>query len=126
MMCHSTGRPPISTIGFGFVSVSSRSRVPGPPHRITTFGWLVMVLSLSTGAGRRLEQRLKEARLHRALARVHRTPVRGNGIIILRQGDAVEGNRRLLPLFQVDVTAREALDLLEVILNLLRPHFVEG
>jgi hypothetical protein len=30
------GLPPISTIGFGLYSVSSRSRVPFPPHQITT------------------------------------------------------------------------------------------
>src|SRR5689334_10176007 len=37
MMCHRIGRPPISTIGFGRNSVSSRNRVPSPPHRMTTF-----------------------------------------------------------------------------------------
>ena len=36
-MCHSTGWPPISTIGFGFSPVSSCSRVPKPPARIATF-----------------------------------------------------------------------------------------
>src|ERR1022692_1847359 len=37
MMCHRMGRPPISTIGLGRNSVSSRRRVPKPPHRTTTF-----------------------------------------------------------------------------------------
>ena len=37
MMCQRIGRPPTSTIGFGFASVSSDSRVPRPPARITTF-----------------------------------------------------------------------------------------
>src|SRR6476661_5092097 len=37
MMCQSIGRPPISTIGLGFVSVSSARRVPSPPARMTTF-----------------------------------------------------------------------------------------
>src|ERR1017187_475768 len=37
MMCHRMGRPPTSTMGLGRNSVSSRSRVPKPPHRITTF-----------------------------------------------------------------------------------------
>src|SRR5215208_3317793 len=37
MICHKIGRPPISTIGFGFTSVSSERRVPSPPARITTF-----------------------------------------------------------------------------------------
>src|ERR1051326_8225917 len=37
MMCHRIGRPPISTIGFGRNSVSSRKRVPAPPHSTTTF-----------------------------------------------------------------------------------------
>src|SRR6266496_265748 len=36
MMCQRIGRPPISTIGFGRTSVSSASRVPSPPARITT------------------------------------------------------------------------------------------
>src|SRR5437588_13028318 len=48
MMCHRMGRPPISTIGFGRNSVSSRSRVPNPPHNTMTFiqvlrGWRVSV-----------------------------------------------------------------------------------
>jgi hypothetical protein len=37
MMCQRIGRPPISTIGFGRVSVSSERRVPKPPARITAF-----------------------------------------------------------------------------------------
>src|ERR1700687_689024 len=37
MMCQRMGRPPISTIGLGRNSVSSRRRVPNPPHRTTTF-----------------------------------------------------------------------------------------
>src|SRR5687768_2630263 len=37
MMCHKMGRPPIGTIGLGRNSVSSRKRVPNPPHKITTF-----------------------------------------------------------------------------------------
>ena len=37
MMCRRIGRPPISTSGLGRNSVSSRSRVPWPPQRITTF-----------------------------------------------------------------------------------------
>ena len=37
MMCQRIGRPPISTIGFGRNSVSSRKRVPSPPQRMTTF-----------------------------------------------------------------------------------------
>src|SRR6202162_1657947 len=34
-MCQRIGRPPISTIGLGFVSFSSASREPKPPARIT-------------------------------------------------------------------------------------------
>src|SRR5437763_1639387 len=37
MMCQRMGRPPISTMGFGRTSVSSRRRVPWPPQRMTTF-----------------------------------------------------------------------------------------
>src|SRR5882762_2574683 len=37
MMCQRMGRPPISTIGLGRNSVSSRRRVPNPPQRTTTF-----------------------------------------------------------------------------------------
>ena len=36
MMCHRTGRPPMSTRGLGSRSLTSRIRVPMPPHRITT------------------------------------------------------------------------------------------
>lgn len=35
MMCQRIGIPPISTIGLGRYSVSSRIRVPLPPHRMT-------------------------------------------------------------------------------------------
>src|SRR6185436_6773909 len=38
MMCHTTGRPPIGSIGFGSVSLTSRMRVPWPPQRMTTLG----------------------------------------------------------------------------------------
>ena len=37
MMCHKIGYPPISTIGFGFKTVSSPKRVPNPPASINTF-----------------------------------------------------------------------------------------
>src|SRR5207237_7319112 len=37
MMCHRIGRPPTSTMGLGRNSVSSRRRVPTPPHSTTTF-----------------------------------------------------------------------------------------
>src|ERR1035441_7154683 len=37
MMCQRIGRPPTSTMGFGRNSVSSRRRVPKPPHKMTTF-----------------------------------------------------------------------------------------
>lgn len=37
MMCHSIGLPPISTIGFGRTAVSSLSREPNPPAKITAF-----------------------------------------------------------------------------------------
>src|SRR5690349_964742 len=36
MMCHRIGFSPMSTSGFGMFSVTSRRRVPIPPHRITT------------------------------------------------------------------------------------------
>src|SRR5215468_10590508 len=39
MMCQRIGRPPISTIGFGLVEVSSDNRVPRPPASITAFTW---------------------------------------------------------------------------------------
>src|SRR5918996_2070529 len=38
--CQRIGRPPISTSGLGIVWVCSRSRVPRPPQRMTTFGAL--------------------------------------------------------------------------------------
>src|SRR6266581_69228 len=37
MMCQRIGRSPISTIGLGRVSVSSVSREPNPPARMTVF-----------------------------------------------------------------------------------------
>ena len=37
MMCQRTGFPPISIIGLGFKLVSSESRVPSPPAKITAF-----------------------------------------------------------------------------------------
>src|SRR5437870_1192112 len=37
MMCQRIGRSPTSTKGLGRYSVSSRSRVPCPPHKITVF-----------------------------------------------------------------------------------------
>src|SRR5208282_749301 len=47
MICQRMGRPPISTMGLGRYSVSSRKRVPSPPHSITTFtrfSWEALVL----------------------------------------------------------------------------------
>ena len=41
MMCQRIGRPPISTIGFGLMLVSSAMRVPLPPARMTALTpWL--------------------------------------------------------------------------------------
>src|SRR6185436_3186116 len=41
MMCQRMGRPPISTRGFGRISVCSDSLVPIPPHKMTTgISWL--------------------------------------------------------------------------------------
>ena len=37
MMCQSRGRAPILTIGLGRTTVSSASRVPRPPARMTVF-----------------------------------------------------------------------------------------
>src|SRR5579863_2920615 len=45
MMCHKMGRPPISTMGFGRNSVSSRKRVPNPPHKMTTFILILQTFS---------------------------------------------------------------------------------
>src|SRR5579884_3848298 len=38
MTCHKMGRPPISTSGLGIDRVCSCSRVPRPPHKMTTVG----------------------------------------------------------------------------------------
>ncbi len=35
MMCHRIGMPPISTIGFGLIAVSSPNRLPRPPAKTT-------------------------------------------------------------------------------------------
>src|SRR6185437_1530503 len=37
MMCQRMGRLPIGAIGFGMTSLTSRKRVPRPPHKIATF-----------------------------------------------------------------------------------------
>src|SRR5437762_493204 len=37
MMCQSIGLPPISTMGFGRTAVSSLSREPNPPAKMTAF-----------------------------------------------------------------------------------------
>lgn len=37
MICQIIGLPPISTMGFGLISVSSLIRVPNPPAKMTTF-----------------------------------------------------------------------------------------
>src|SRR6202012_1114883 len=37
MRCQMIGRPPISTIGLGRTAVSSPSRLPSPPAKITVF-----------------------------------------------------------------------------------------
>src|SRR3954452_17073262 len=56
MMCQSRGRPPTSTIGLGRYSVSSRMRVPSPPHSSTTFGSasIARVVGSARGVLRRL------------------------------------------------------------------------
>ncbi len=45
MMCQSIGLPPISTIGFGRVVVSSLRREPKPPAKITAFTILQLTLA---------------------------------------------------------------------------------
>jgi hypothetical protein len=45
-MCQRIGFPPISTIGFGFITVSSERRVPNPPAKITTFIEKILVVYL--------------------------------------------------------------------------------
>ena len=42
MMCHRIGLGPMFTMGLGRNSVSSRNRVPRPPHKITTFIGLIL------------------------------------------------------------------------------------
>ena len=37
MMCQRIGRLPIGAIGLGMTSLTSRKRVPRPPHKIATF-----------------------------------------------------------------------------------------
>src|SRR5512144_1775893 len=52
--CHSTGLPPISTIGLGRRLVSSASRVPRPPAKITAF---IEPASAAAGSGARAAAR---------------------------------------------------------------------
>jgi hypothetical protein len=64
MICHRIGFPPISTIGFGRRVVSSDSRVPHPPARITAF---MLISSL--------------IRLQQLEGIPHRKPIRTNRIL---------------------------------------------
>jgi len=48
-MCHRIGWLPIGTIGLGRNSVSSRNRVPLPPHKMTTFIRISPFLSVENG-----------------------------------------------------------------------------
>lgn len=47
MMCQRIGLPPISTIGFGFVAVSSLMRVPRPPAKSTALTLPLFISSSS-------------------------------------------------------------------------------
>src|SRR4051794_36930089 len=60
-MCQRIGRPPISTIGFGRVPVSSLSRVPSPPARITAF-IRILLLHLGGASRRKADDRPSETR----------------------------------------------------------------
>src|ERR1022692_1648550 len=73
MMCQSIGRSPIGTMGLGRNSVSSRSRVPWPPHRITTFMFARAVRSPSWRGNQAIASQTEaatddEAHFHTALA----------------------------------------------------------
>ncbi len=46
MMCQMIGNPPISTMGFGRYSVSSRNLVPNPPASSTAFMYLPALLTV--------------------------------------------------------------------------------
>ena len=52
MMCQRIGLPPISTIGFGRTAVSSLSREPNPPARMTAFTGLKPSDGRTDGRGR--------------------------------------------------------------------------
>src|ERR1035437_2493105 len=52
MMCHRIGRSPISTMGLGLEAVSSDSRVPRPPARMTTFTTRPLLLMRCLGPWR--------------------------------------------------------------------------
>ena len=49
-MCHRIGRPPISTMGLGFKTVSSARREPNPPANITAFIFRLSPCNLETPA----------------------------------------------------------------------------
>src|SRR6478735_6719670 len=85
--CQRIGRPPISTSAFGTDSVRSRSRVPRPPQRITTGGFIDCVF-YPTGVGTSTK---RSAAGHRGQ----------NGYLV-----AVV-DRRLKPLLEADVLAAD-------------------
>src|SRR5271166_4098217 len=73
MMCHRIGLPPISTIGFGRSAVSSLSREPKPPARITTFtSGKVIRCPPRAGSGLRHDHRVRRAAGERIVALGHR------------------------------------------------------
>src|SRR5258708_4729677 len=70
MMCHRIGRLPIGTIGFGRYSVSSRKRVPCPPHKITTFIRYDIYVGVGTSVFRRSKAKVSSIGLAGTVAKV--------------------------------------------------------
>src|SRR5580692_4588939 len=80
-MCHRIGMPPMSTIGLGRTVVSSLSRVPRPPARITAFtDERTSSRFGGTNEGVRMKPPLRKSRPHQGVPCVAYHGVRSTGI----------------------------------------------
>src|SRR5687767_7699233 len=70
MTCHSIGRYPIGTMGFGMFSEYSRIRIPNPPQNKTTFIPTLLWLDLAGNTGSQQTECLIKFRFDRPSALV--------------------------------------------------------
>jgi len=106
MMCHKIGFPPISTSGLGRNSVSSRRRVPIPPHRITTCSGLELLgiarsLPLIDPQRKQATAALRQNKHLRALLNSGRQLEDSNGISFLREGPSIQISQGSPPILRL-------------------------